>query len=493
MMTILHPTRCIYIIGKIQIVKNLLLFIILYFFCLTISAQNWDQVGEDIISVSTDDKSGASVSLSDDGLTMAIGSPFNSDEGLHVGHVRIFAYNGVSWELKGNIIKGNLTEKGFGYSVSLSNDGNRVAICASWGKVRIYDWNGSLWQQIGNSLDIEPLSVFQGKVSISGNGEIVGVGDIGNSTNGTNAGEVRIYKLNGNTWQQKGSSITGSAYGITGYTLSLSNDGSCFATNHHQDKNIHVYYWNQADWVLKGDILNEFPAHHAGLSSDGNTLAVSGINGPGQTENNGYAQVYKWNGASWNPHGNAIEGDVHQGHLGYALSLSKNGKVLALGNHIHNAWIGETRVYVQNGANWEQRGETLYGQIMEFFAYSISLNASGNILGVGMPNHITNLSQGKKDKSRVFRNDAVLSVEETSQLDFALYPNPTIGNFTIDLGREYSDVSVNIYNILGQIISSETYASVKTIEKKITNMGGVYFVKISTANEESTILRIIKQ
>lgn len=473
--------------------KKLLLCTILSLFSLTISAQNWGQVGEDITSVSADDKSGASVSMSDDGLTMAIGSPFNSDEGLHVGHVRIFTYNGASWELKGNIIEGNLTEKGFGYSVSLSSDGNRVAICASWGKVRIYDWNGSLWQQIGNNLDIEPLSVFQGKVSISGNGEIVGVGDIGNSTNGTNAGEVRIYKLNGNTWQQKGSSITGSAYGITGYTLSLSNDGSCFATNLHQDKNIHVYYWNDTDWALKGDILDEFPAHHAGLSSDGNTLAISGFNGPGQTENNGYAQVYKWNGASWNPKGNAIEGDVHQGHLGHSLSLSKNGKVLAFGNHIHNAWIGEARVYVQNGANWEQRGETLYGQINEFFAYSISLNASGNILGVGMPNHITNLSQGKKDKSRIFRNDAVLEVEDTSQLDFTVYPNPSNGNFTIDLGKEYTDVSVEIYNMLGQLISSEKYATAKTISQELDASAGTYFVKVSTAKEGSNTLRIIKQ
>ena len=472
--------------------KKLLHITILTLLSITASAQNWEQIGEDIISVSNDDKSGASVSMSDDGLTMAIGSPFNSDVETNAGHVRVFIYNGVTWNLKGNIITGNPTETGFGFSVSLSSDGNRVAVCASWGKVRIYDWNGSSWQQIGNSLDIEPLSIIHGQVSISGNGEVVGVGDIGNTTNGTNAGEVRIYKLNGNTWEQKGSSITGSEFGNTGYALSLSDDGNCFATNLHRDKNIHVYYWNQTDWALKGEIMNEFPAIQVSLSSDGNTMAISGFDGPGQNENRGYAQVYQWNGSSWNHKGNSVEGDKPSLHLGYALSLSKNGKVMALGQFTYDVFIGETRVYAQNGTDWEQKGETLYGQIMEYFAYSISLNATGNILGVGMPNHITDLNQGKKDKCRVFRNDSVLNVEDRSQLDFALYPNPTNGNFTVDLGKEYSDINIQIYNILGQLISSEKYTSAKTIEQEITGAAGVYFVKVNSS-EGAQILRILKQ
>ena len=74
-----------------------------------------------------------------------------------------------------------------------------------------------------------------------------------------------------------------------------------------------------------------------------------------------------------------------------------------------------------------------------------------------------------------------------------LYPNPTNGNFTLDLGKEYSDVSIKIYNTLGQVISSESYSSAKIIEQQITASAGIYFLKVSTAKEGSKTLKIIKQ
>lgn len=75
----------------------------------------------------------------------------------------------------------------------------------------------------------------------------------------------------------------------------------------------------------------------------------------------------------------------------------------------------------------------------------------------------------------------------------SLYPNPTTGHFTINLGKEYSGITVEISNILGQIISSEKYASAKVIKQEINTLQGIYFVKVSTLNEGSNTLRIIKQ
>ena len=87
----------------------------------------------------------------------------------------------------------------------------------------------------------------------------------------------------------------------------------------------------------------------------------------------------------------------------------------------------------------------------------------------------------------------VLGTNENSLSNLKMYPNPTNGNFTIDLGKEYSEVSLEIYNMLGQMISSEKFASTKIITKEITSAAGVYFVKVSTAKEGSNTLRIIKQ
>ena len=470
----------IFLTLKPKKMKTFSLFSILSFFSLFISAQNWQQVGEDINSVGTDDRSGASVCMSDDGLTMAIGSPFNSKNGRLAGHVRVLTFDGVSWVLKGNPIEGVSTEMGFGISVSLSADANRIAVFAAHGKVRIYDWNGNSWQQIGNSIDKETLSIVTGSVALSGNGAVVGVGDLGNTINGIHAGEVRLYTLNGNTWQQKGSSITGTAYGVTGSALSISDDGNCFATNLHKEKDIQVYYWDQTDWALKGDIMNEFRATAVNLSSDGNTMAIAGYNGLGDTDQFPFAQVYEWNGTSWKAKGNPIQADKNGGIPGYSLSLSKNGKVMALGVPNNYTFIGETRVFVQNGANWEQKGETLFGEFNEYFGQSVSLNASGNILGIGVPRFIHRQDLGKMDKSVVFRNDAVVSVAEINQPEFALYPNPTNHQLTIKPDEKLIGFNYTIHSITGQTVLSGKINSDNTLLEVGDLPSGVYLVQIQS-------------
>lgn len=89
--------------------------------------------------------------------------------------------------------------------------------------------------------------------------------------------------------------------------------------------------------------------------------------------------------------------------------------------------------------------------------------------------------------------DIVLGTEENTLSNLSMYPNPSNGSFTINLGREYTDVTVQVINMLGQTISSEKYASAKTIEQEINASAGIYFVKVSTAKEGSNTLRIIKQ
>lgn len=112
----------------------------------------------------------------------------------------------------------------------------------------------------------------------------------------------------------------------------------------------------------------------------------------------------------------------------------------------------------------------------------------------------SNISGDKTENSRglddywVFKTTpSILGVVENNISSFlSVYPNPTDGTFTVDLDREYSNVNVEIYNILGQIISSEEFASAKTIYQEINTSAGVYFIKVNTAKEESNTLRIIK-
>ena len=94
-----------------------------------IKSLNWDQIGDDIDSESSWELSG-DVSLSANGSRVAIGFSYGNADNDYSGHVRVYEYNGSSWTQLGQDIDGEGTCDYSGYSVSLSSDGSRVAIGA---------------------------------------------------------------------------------------------------------------------------------------------------------------------------------------------------------------------------------------------------------------------------------------------------------------------------------------------------------------------------
>merc|ERR1712218_290900 len=107
--------------------------------------------GSDIDGESEYDQSGGSVSLSDDGLKVAIGARYNGyndGNGYYSGHVRVYEWKSGpgEWTQMGSDIDGESECDLFGGSVSLSYDGLKVAIGASDGNgyysghVRVYEW-----------------------------------------------------------------------------------------------------------------------------------------------------------------------------------------------------------------------------------------------------------------------------------------------------------------------------------------------------------------
>ena len=91
---------------------------------------SWTQLGLDISGETAYDYSGHSVSLSSDGKTLAIGATDNDGNGNASGHVRVYNYNGTAWSQLGSDIDGETENDQSGWSVSLSSDGNTVAIGA---------------------------------------------------------------------------------------------------------------------------------------------------------------------------------------------------------------------------------------------------------------------------------------------------------------------------------------------------------------------------
>jgi hypothetical protein len=86
-------------------------------------------LGQDIDGEAAGDASGHSVSLSEDGKIVAIGAIFDNDDIINAGYTRVYRWDDIStWIQIGDDIKGDADSDRSGYSVSLSADGIRVAI-----------------------------------------------------------------------------------------------------------------------------------------------------------------------------------------------------------------------------------------------------------------------------------------------------------------------------------------------------------------------------
>ena len=109
---------------------------------------SWSNLGADIDGETANDWSGWSVSLSSDGTIVAIGALYNDGTASNAGHVRVYQYASGSWSKLGSDIDGEVAADKSGFSVSLSDDGSIVAIGAihntgnsnnDSGHVRVYD------------------------------------------------------------------------------------------------------------------------------------------------------------------------------------------------------------------------------------------------------------------------------------------------------------------------------------------------------------------
>ena len=290
----------------------------------------WDQLGNDIDGEAADDESGYSVSLSANGTTVAIGARRNDGNGNSSGHTRIYSWNGTAWNQLGNDIDGEAANDFSGTSVSLSNDGKTVAIGAhkndgngsKSGHVRIYNWNGTAWSQLGSDIDGEASDDESGfSVSLAGNGTVVAVSAHQNDGNGTNAGHTKIYAWDGTTWNQLGNDIDGEAANDgSGYSVAISTDGNTIAisarlndgngTNSGQTR---IYSWSGNTWSQLGsDIDGEASDDESGfsvsLSDDGTTVAIGARQNDGNGTNSGHVRVFDLSATSSNPNITAITG-----------------------------------------------------------------------------------------------------------------------------------------------------------------------------------------
>jgi len=76
--------------------------------------------------------------------------------------------------------------------------------------------------------------------------------------------------------------------------------------------------------------------------------------------------------------------------------------------------------------------------------------------------------------------------------ELIIYPNPTNGNFAIDMGKTYRNIAVTITDLTGKILYQKNYNNTQQIQISITEPTGIYVLSIESENKKS-VIRLIKE
>lgn len=76
--------------------------------------------------------------------------------------------------------------------------------------------------------------------------------------------------------------------------------------------------------------------------------------------------------------------------------------------------------------------------------------------------------------------------------DLLIYPNPTSGNLSIDLGFSYENSQVLITDIYGKLITSKNVSQTQFLNLFIQKPAGIYLVTIQ-ASDKKAVIRLIKE
>ena len=397
------------------------------------------------------DHFGHAVAVSADGLTAVVGAPdedsssttINGDQnnndypapGAGYGAAYVFVKTAAGWMQQQAYVKAssNMYLANFANAVSLSADGNLLAIGFGADSVYVFKRVGTQWSEqdriMGHGAN------FGKSVALSGDGSTLAIG-----SSDMNDGTVYVATRSGDDWteQQALTAAIPHPSAEFGYCVDISDDGRTIAVGSRTEGSYatgingsptyatssagaaYVFQRDTTQWIQQAYVKasntdsGDWFGHSITLSGDGNTLAVgavgedgisAGVNGSQANGNGiwstGAVYVYSRTGATWqqdayvkaiNPGGDDV--------FGSAVALSPEGDMLAVGapaqdgggsaigsdpNDFTMPFSGAVYIYKRVAGAWTPATYVKAPTVGDgdLFGSSVALSAQGTTLVVG--------------------------------------------------------------------------------------------------------------
>lgn len=276
--------------------------LILFLNSLLLTAQT--PVGTTLYGATAFENFGKSISMANNGNRIAVGSPSNNDLGNHSGNIKIYDLQNGAWTLTGNIY--GPTNSYLGSKINLSENGKTIIgltddfIGTATQNICVYELQNNTWNMTWNLVNFgnsNPTFGFNTAVSDDGNTISYSSVNIGGTSNSAN-GRVFILRKINDAWTEIGL--------IQEMTLNIGN-GTYFG-------------------------------HTAKLSPDGNKIFIS-------APIKGSLYSFQYQNGQWVQYGGTIlETNNSSGHFAESFSLNSNSDLIAIGNNFYN------RTTTNNGA-----------------------------------------------------------------------------------------------------------------------------------------------
>ena len=475
--------------------KNICL-ILLTFFSLKGFSQN--QIGQVLSGNNTSLLFGESIAISSDGNTMVLGIPSTTTFSAN-SSVKVYKKNGNIWEILGNTIQ-TFQNDLFGKSVAISADGTIVAIGSpkegtlglTRGFVRVYqyDTNTAHWFQIGQQLEgTFSSSEFGTSLSLSADGNLLAVGSPGDN-------KVRVFEKQINSWNQIGS-FSGQGSTSFGNVLVLSSDGKVLALGSGTANNstglVRLYSklvnntWQQLGQDIIGDNVGDGLGRAVSINNDGTIVAIGIPLSDSNASNSGKVRMYNYVNSNWVQLGNDINGQNIDDIFGNVVSISNDGTVLAIGTHRYDSDDkGIVQVYKYSSNTWQQVGNSVIGFPLEQCGNSLSLSGDGNSVAIGSVR--ANPTGPNFQKVVVYDFTSVLDTQNF-QLNnqISIYPNPVQDILNVEI-KDAEIANIEILSLEGKQIMTTTNKPVNT--SNLTN--GMYLIKVYSVDGKVGVKKIIK-